>query len=167
MKAVVVETNVLIVANRGTKQAGPDCVLACVDALETAKERQIVVIDADAEIFGEYFRHVRRSGQPGLGDAFVKWLWDNQAYPKHCERVDIRVKSSDDSDLETFHDDPELAAFDPSDRKFVAVALRSRHQPTVLNATDTDWWHFKATLGKHKISVRFLCPELMERTSWR
>ena len=162
---VVVDTNVLVVANLKNDQTGPDCVLACVDALETAKKKRVVCIDSGSRFFNEYFRHANRSGEPGLGDVFVKWLWERQAHPLHCERVEITPKPGDTEDFEEFPDDPELDHFDRTDRKFVAVALRSRHQPTILNATDTDWWHFNAALGKHKISVRFLCPELMKRIS--
>lgn len=162
---VVVDTNVLVVANLKNDQAGPDCVLACVDALETAKKKRVVCIDSGLRFFGEYFRRANRSGEPGLGDSFVKWLWERQAHPMHCERVDITPKTGDAEDFEEFPDDQAFAGFDPSDRKFVAVALRSRHQPTILNATDTDWWHFNAALEKHNISVRFLCPELMKGAS--
>lgn len=160
---VVVDTNVLVVANLKNNQAGPDCVLSCIDALETAKKKRVVCIDSGSRFFNEYFRHANRSGEPGLGDAFVKWLWERQAHPLHCERVEITPKTGDSEDFEEFPDDPALAGFDLSDRKFVAVACGSRRNPTILNATDTNWWPFCAALKKHKISVNFLCPELMER----
>lgn len=134
---VVVDTNVLVVANLKNDQAGPDCVLACVDALETARKKRVICIDSGSRFFNEYFRHAHRSGKPGLGDAFVQWLWERQAHPLHCERVEITPKTGDTEDFEEFPDDPELNHFDRTDRKFVAVALRSRHQPTILNATDT------------------------------
>jgi hypothetical protein len=159
---VVVDTNVLVVANLKNDQVGPDCVLACVDALETAKKKRVVCIDSGSRFFNEYFRHANRSGEPGLGDAFVKWLWERQAHPLHCERVEITPKPEDPDAFVEFPDDPELSGFHCDDRKFVAVALGSRYQPAILNATDTDWWHFKAALEKHKISVRFLCPEQMD-----
>ncbi|HSU82609.1 MAG TPA: hypothetical protein VLR69_09330, partial [Thermoanaerobaculia bacterium] len=57
--------------------------------------------------------------------------------------------------------DPDLAAFDPSDRKFVAVAVASGEQPEILNASDTDWWHHREALSRHGVEVRFLCPQLM------
>jgi hypothetical protein len=64
-------------------------------------------------------------------------------------------------DYEEFPDDPELARFDRSDRKFVAVTLASRLDPDVLNATDTDWWHYRECLKKYGVRVVFLCPNLM------
>jgi hypothetical protein len=48
-------------------------------------------------------------------------------------------KYVDPSNFEQFPDVPELAGFDPSDRKCVAVAFASQHRPEILNAIDTDW----------------------------
>jgi hypothetical protein len=162
MKAIVVDTNVLIVANKASEQAGPDHVTACVNALEKAHSRQIVVIDSDNRIFDEYFRYANHSGQPGMGDVFARWLFDNQGHPERCERVVITSKRDDPDNFEEFpNDDPKLAGFDRSDRKFVAVAIVSSHRPKVLNASDSDWWHFRAPLKSHGVVVEFLCPDLM------
>ena len=162
MRAVVVETNVIVVANRKSPQAGPDCILACVDALEHARQ-EIVVIDSSVKILDEYRKHASLSGQPGIGDAFIKWLWNNQANPQHCERVDVTPKTNDPDDFEEFPNDADLAKFDRSDRKFVAVALTSRHRPKILNATDSDWWIFCSQLKKHNIVIKFLCPDLFTK----
>jgi hypothetical protein len=74
--------------------------------------------------------------------------------------VEIRPRGSG-GDCEEFPDDPELVRFDRSDRKFVAVALASRLDPSVLNATDTDWWHYRECLKRHGVRVVFLCSGLM------
>jgi hypothetical protein len=161
MKAVVIDTNVLIVANGASEQAGPQHVIACVNALEVAHLRQIIAIDLGSRILNEYFGHMNRSGQPGLGDAFAKWLFENQGNTERCESVVITSKQGDPEDFEEFPNDPELAGFDRSDRKFVAVALASKNKPKVLNATDSDWWLFHAPLKRHGLRVEFLCPDLM------
>lgn len=158
-ETVVLETNVIAVANGKAPQAGLGCVAACIDALDKAR-REIVVLDAGGRIFDEYFRHARRSGQPGMGDAFAKWLWDRQGYAKHCVKVDITPKDPDAEDFEEFPDDAGLAGFDRSDRKFVAVALGSRRNPAVLNACDSDWWNFREPLERNGVTIKFLCPEL-------
>jgi hypothetical protein len=162
VKSVIVETNVIAVANGEAEQASPACVIACLDALEAAR-RKTVVIDSNELCFKEYFRHASWSGQPGAGDEFAKWLWDRQAYTKHCERVALTPKSGEQDGFDEFPDDPELRGFDRSDRKFVAIAKASRRKPTILNATDTDWWNFRTPLGKNGIRIHFLCPELMIR----
>ena len=150
----------IAVANQMTEQAGPDCIIACLDALATAR-KSIVAVDAGGLCFEEYFRYANRSGQPGAGDAFVRWLWENHCHP-NCERVQITSKSGSANDFEEFPDDPDLSDFDPSDRKFVAIAKASSHNPTILNASDTDWWHHRKPLEKNGIKINFLCPELMK-----
>jgi hypothetical protein len=56
-----------------------------------------------------------------------------------------------------FPDDLALLAFAPSDKKFVAVALASRTNPPILNATDSDWRLFEQALQKHGVQVEQLC----------
>jgi len=160
--AVVADTNVLIVANGKSEQASPDCVIAAITALETAKGQQVVVVDSGLRIFNEYFRYASLSGQPGLGDVFLKWLWNNQANSDRCEQVNITPLANDPDTFEEFPNDPDLAAFDLSDRKFVAVACASANNPTLLNATDTDWWDFRIPLSRNGLVINFLCPELMK-----
>jgi len=161
VKAVVIDTNVLAVANECAKQAGPDCVLACVDALETARAARIVVVDSKGMIFAEYFHHANRSGQPGVGDAFARWLHDHQAFPAHCEQVEITPSGQGDDEFAEFPKDEALRRFHRKDRKFVAVALASAHKPFVLNATDLGWWSHRGPLERNGVRVEFLCPDLM------
>jgi hypothetical protein len=159
MPAVVIDTNVLVAANGKSEQIGPNCVLACIAALEEAINHKQVLVDSGMRIFEEYRRNASLSGQPGPGDAFIKWLWSNQANPRHCEQVGITPKE-DPEDFEEFPADPRLAGFDRADRKFVAVALVSDRHPAVLNATDSDWWNFRIPLKANGLNIEFLCPDL-------
>lgn len=154
------DTNVAVVANGRTPQAGQKCVEACVSSLVALRERHAILVDDRGLIFDEYRRHLSPSGQPGLGDAFFKWLWDNQCNPDHCRQVRV-TPINDDRAFEEFPDDSDLSDFDLSDRKFVAVAITSGEAPPILNASDTDWWHHREVLGRNGVEVRFLCPELM------
>lgn len=160
MKAVVVDTNVLVVANQKVEQATPDCILACVSTLEKIKQKRITLLDSGMRILEEYRRYANLSGQPGLGDIFFKWLWNNQAHPKYCRIVDVTPKLDDPEDFEEFPNDPALEGFDRSDRKFVAVAMASQCNPVILNATDSDWWDFRKQLENHGLRIDFLCAEL-------
>ncbi len=159
--AIVMDTNVAVVANGRTPQAGDRCVGTCIETLLTMRERHRVLLDELGLILSEYRHYLSPSGQPGPGDAFFKWLWDNQANPEHCRQVLITQTVDDHRNFEEFPDDPDLADFDPSDRKFVAVALASEEQPPILNAADTDWWEHREALNRHGVDIRFLCPELM------
>jgi hypothetical protein len=154
MKAFVVDVNVLIVANaRGeTPQATPVCALACVRALEQVQQN-ILVLDDLGQVFEAYKRYNNIHGQPGLGDAFLKWLYQNQYQSTHIELVDIsksRVPSA-------------LEKFDPADHIWLLVAAASQHSPTILNATDSDWHQWRNQLEQHGFVIDFLCPELMNR----
>lgn len=161
MSTYVLDTNAAVVANGGTEKASSDCVLNCLRILEQIKEKGILVLDDTRLILTEYMNNLSRSGQPGAGDAFMKWVWINQANPIYCELVSITRKPCDSEDFEEFPNDPGLRRFDRSDRKFVAVALTSRRNPEILNAVDTGWWRYRVSLTKLGIQIKFLCPEAM------
>ena len=161
MTFFVVDTNVPVVANGDTPQATLTCVLACVQALREMVENGGVVLDDDMRILREYMGYLSRSGEPGMGDAFFKWVWDHQADDTRCERVPITTRSGSAHDFEEFPDDPELRGFHRDDRKFVAVALASKNAPEILNAVDTDWWVHREALAHHGVRVKFLCPAEM------
>lgn len=167
MNAFVVDTNVAVVANGRSDQATSDCVLACVEALETVTAKGMVVLDDRLRILSEYMDNLSLSGQPGTGDAFLKWVWKHQAVAERCERVPIRPMPGDGQDFEEFPRDDDLAGFDRADRKFVAVALGSQHKPAILNAVDSDWWRHRAALNRNGVNIRFLCPDLITRSDRR
>lgn len=159
--AVVMDTNVAEVANGRASQAGLSCVEACVATLIEIRNRHRMLLDDQGLILREYRDHLSPSGQPGPGDAFFKWLWDNQVNPELCSQIPITETEEGGRCFEEFPDDPDLARFDRSDRKFVAVALASGERPPILNAADTDWWEHREGLSRHGVEIRFLCQELM------
>ena len=162
MKSVVVETNVIAVANELAEQADDNCIVACIEALHTAQKKRKVVIDSGQLLFQEYFKYANRSGQPRTGDAFIKWLWDNQANTKRVECVSISPSAAEPDNFNEFPNDPNLRQFDHSDRKFVAVALSSKRNPKILNATDSDWRDFRDQLKANGVAIVFLCPQMMK-----
>lgn len=161
---VIVDTNVPVVANGKSEQASPECVLACVRQIARLQQNGTLVLDDQWRILREYQRDLRSEGQPGVGDAFLLWVLRNQK--TRCVLVSITPCEADNphcTDFEEFPDDPDLANFDPSDRKFVAVALAHHDLPPILNATDSDWWHFRETLASHGIVVEFLCGDQLQK----
>lgn len=158
--SVVIDTNVTIVANGGHAEASLCCVSSCIAALGEAKEAG-VLIDDEFLIIDEYKKHLSFSGQPGVGDAFFKWLWSNQENSEVCRKIHITPSDENFSSFEEFPTDARLEAFDRSDKKFVAVATASNEDPEILNAVDTDWWIFREALNHHGIRIRFLCAETM------
>lgn len=160
MSPVVIDTNVLHVANNNADHAGPACVITAIDRLQQIIRNGRICIDSLGFILHEYHRQgFSRSGQPGVGDEFFKWLHNNQANQRVCELVDITPLNADGYDFKEFPKVPGLQGFDPSDRKFVAVALSSSQSASILNAVDSDWWNFREELAANRVLIEFLCPE--------
>ena len=157
MRAFVVDTNVALVANGAAQQAGPQCVQNCIDALKIARSG-LIVIDDGMRILREYLGAVGLVGQPGLGHAFVKWVFVNQAVDTRCEQVRLTELTPNSDDFREFPSDVALNGFDRSDRKSAAIAAASVYGPEILNAVDSDWWIFDVPLARHGLRVDFLCP---------
>jgi len=153
----VVDTNVPIVANGKSEQACSRCVNACIDALQDIYDTGGVVLDDRWRIISEYQNKLSSSGQPGPGDAFMKWVLNHKANVERCECVQITEHET--RGFEEFPDDPRLCDFDKSDRKFVAVALASRNRPEILNAVDSDWWDARKALTDCGLKIRFVYPD--------
>jgi hypothetical protein len=70
----VVDTNVMTTANRANAGAPETCVVASAKALQAVMAKGHVVIDDGGRIVAEYRANLHAKGQPGPGDAFLKWL---------------------------------------------------------------------------------------------
>ncbi|MCF7956510.1 MAG: hypothetical protein K9M75_11965 [Phycisphaerae bacterium] len=165
MSAYVIETNVGVVANgRNCPQADIACKLACIAKLRECvqilnnEKMGHVVLDSSNEIFDEYRYHFNFEGQPGTGDKFFQVLYERQFSTDNCERV--KITKEEGWGYEEFPHDKDLREFDPSDRKFVAVALQSQNSPVILNATDSDWHENKEALDRY-VQVEQLCPNCL------
>lgn len=164
MDSFVIDTNVLIVANGKYINASDDDVYACGRFLDDIqKTEKQLSIDSTGFIFKEYFKHTCRSGQPGIGDKFAKWFWQNQGNTSICEQVDITPDTEGDRGFLEFPADESLKKFDHEDRKFVAVAKKSKFDAVICNASDSDWWDFKDAFERAGIKIKFLCPELTQK----
>lgn len=159
-EVLVVDTNVGIAANLKA-EVPAECALACVRTLRTITRHGRLALDSGDLIFDEYRTHLRFSGQPGTGDAFMKWVHDNRFNEGVCDR--IRITPTDDGSFEEFPDVDELAAFDPSDRKFVAVAATHPESPPIAVAADRDWTNNRDALAAASITVRFVCDPAAAR----
>lgn len=159
MTAYVVDTNVCVVANGGESvQASLACQGACIDVLKKIVNQGDLVIDSGNHIIGEYKNRLSFAGQPGVGDAFFKWLFDNQHGSDLVETVKI---PQTDGEFDAFPSDPRLAGFDEDDRKFVAVArvyaCAHGRRARIQNAVDRDWWEHLDALRENGVTVDFVC----------
>ncbi len=163
-KKFLVDTNVPKTANYALNPADitdelAGCILACVEAIDHVVKKGSLVLDAGDEIFTEYRNHLSMSGQPGVGDRFMKWVHDNRWSFPDADRV-IITKNGESYD--EFPDHDGLSDFDNSDRKFIAASNAHPAKPPVLQATDSKWWGWKDALDEVGITVHFLCPDYAE-----
>ncbi len=163
MSAVVIDENVLIVAE---KQA-PDphtndaCIRSCIQALRKARD-QLIVLDAQGSIIQKYRKQLKPLQPSWLGSEFLMWLESNQFRPEHCERVTITPLNPSFAEVPLELRELDAAkTFDLDDHIWLAVAKASANNPVILNATDTDWHHWRGRLEGHGFQIEPLCPELM------
>jgi hypothetical protein len=160
----IVDTNVPKLANGHTADNMQGCVSACIDVIKMVVEgTHRLCLDDDGEIFEEYRKQLNISGQPKVGDVFLKWVHDNQWNDKKIVRVSLTRKG--EYEYEEFPKSIDLEGFDKSDKKFVAVANSHPEKPPILVASDHKWWNFKDILSDQGIVIQFLCPEHIQNTS--
>jgi hypothetical protein len=153
MRSFVIDTNVLYVAN-AQSHTSRACVAECARKLSEIMQSGLVVVDSSRLIRKEYESFGKKTGQPGAGSRFLRWL--NQNGPR-ISTVDITAH-----DVRGFEEFPEhdcLKSFDPSDRKFVAVAAGHGAFPPILQAADSKWWGWSTALQECGINVEFLCSD--------
>lgn len=151
----LVDTNVAIVANGKSEQAEDSLVEKCIDAILNLTKNGGLVLDDEGRIFDEYRANLSLSGQPGTGDAFIKWVYDHQWNEGKCERRSITCLDESEQLFEEFPRGNALKGFDRSDRKFVATANAGEKRP-ILQAVDFKWWGWKDALAEVGIAVIFL-----------
>ena len=153
MSPVVVDTNVGIAAN-GDAKVDLACQLACVERLERAMTNGVVAVDDGGRIFDEYGAHFSFSGAPGIGHVFFKHVYDRQYHGAKVRRFAITPSKDDGRGFEELPEN----TFDPSDRKFLAVAVVAK--AVVVNATDRDWSQAGDLMRQLDVEVEELCPHL-------
>lgn len=133
--AVIVDTNVALVASGRSECVSKDCVVTCAERLGQINNGEVkLVLDDQRRIINEYRGQLNPDGQPGIGDVFLKWVEMNWANPDRCDLVPIMPVDGAEHEFEEFPDDPALAGCDPDDRKFIAVAVAHPERPPILQA---------------------------------
>lgn len=184
MGAVIIDTNVIVVANTDIREdengrliavgmadhATPACIITCQNRLTQIRRGSTkVVLDRGERIVGEYRLKVERSlhrrlQQNRAGDLFWAWLMRNQWREEKCTRVHITPLQGKGTEFEEFPDDAALNDFDKDDRKFIAVAIAysrdTQQTAPILQAVDTKWEGFIEALQRHGVEVEQICkPE--------
>ncbi len=152
----IVDTNVAIVANGNlSEQATPACKLACAVRLNDIIKKGRLALDNQKLIFDEYKKYLNMKGQPGIGDAFIRWILVNWATGR-CVWIAI-TPNQEQNGFDEFPLDDRLTEFDLADRKFIAVCMAHPEKPLILQAVDLKWGNFKEAFSDHGIEIEFLC----------
>lgn len=153
----VIDTNVLLVANDQHPDVSVDCVTACVQRLQAIQQAGVVVIDDGFRILGEYQQKTNPKLPKGVGDVFLKWLLREAGNASRVAQVALTEKTTDC--FAEFPDPALESQFDPSDRKFAAVANAHSDKPSIWQATDSKWLDWWPALRARDIAVDFLCQD--------
>jgi hypothetical protein len=159
----VVDANVAIVANgrassENGRLASVNCRLAAVEFLLELVATGTILLDLGHEIQDGYRTYLSPSGQPGVGDQFYRQVLNSG--PGRIERIDL-PKGEDGEYVDLPRSLIEVN-FDRSDRKFAALANRTR--ATVANAIDSDWAIHHHTISESGIRIKFICGR--DRALW-
>jgi len=95
--------------------------------------------------------HLHPRAQSHLADLFIDVL---------TSRVDGKERNIQ-LIIET-HSEHFEAEFDPSDRKFIAVANAHTEKPPILECADSKWLGWEKKLGAHGIRIEVLCRDELE-----
>lgn len=163
MSRSVVDTNVAIVANGRPDPEDPrppsiPCRRAAVTFLSELVKNGTVILDVEGAIQAEYRNRLNPTGAPGVGDRFYQEVLHSS--PHLVERVDLPKRP--DGDYEDLPQSLIDAGFDPSDRKFAALACKEG--VPVHNAIDSDWIEHSIILDAEGIQVTNLCG--CDKDSW-
>jgi hypothetical protein len=99
----VIDTNIPITANKALNPSRIDadlakCVLRCIEIIKTVTKKGGLVIDSGDEIYNEYRHKLSMSGQPGVGDVFMKWVHDHRYNPLIFPEEDrVHITKNDSS----------------------------------------------------------------------
>lgn len=161
MSAVVIDTNVLLIANGSHQAISPQCRAECVTRLLARQRDGVVVIDDAFRILAEYLHKTKPNQPKGVGDVFLKWLLQNAANEKRVHRVTINETAPDE--YAEFPDPVLQPRFDAPDRKFAAVAHAHPSKPPVWQGADCKWLGWWPQLASQGVIVEFLCPADVQR----
>jgi hypothetical protein len=150
---IVVDTNVLAVAEGLHVDATEQCRAACVDIARRIKEGLTVVVDADGLIVAEYVQALAKSHTAGVGTKLARVLRRQQNDSAKCCKVKL---TPSDEPPGSFEEVPQsLRDFDVDDHKFIGVAAVGGSQ--IYQAVDREWWGRRHDFAACGVDVQFLC----------
>jgi hypothetical protein len=159
-RRIVVDTNVLAIAEGLNDDACDLCRSACFAIARMVKEGVIVTLDAGDLIVTEYMRVLGASKTDGVGRKLAHRIYRLRKSGVVCHMVKLTPTESPAASFEEVP--PLLRDFDEDDQKFVAVAASDG--VAIYAGLDGEWWDRQEDFAASGISVQFPCSmQLMER----
>lgn len=153
---VVVDTNVLAVAEGLHDGASDACQAACIELVKRLAEGLVLAVDLSDEIVNEYLGVLKTAGTSGLATKFVRRIYRLRRNPAICRQVSI---TPIDAPPGSYEEVPEsLRDFDTDDQKFIAVAAAEGSGPQIYTAVDGEWWARRRDFVDAGVDVQFTCP---------
>ncbi|MGV2437291.1 MAG UNVERIFIED_CONTAM: PIN domain-containing protein [Anaerolineae bacterium] len=161
----ILDTNVIVNA-QGDRS--PQTATACIEKCQYLLYRCLagefnLVLDVGqhgSDVLAEYqqqFHHY----QGGYGEVFIRWLLNQLGQP---QIIEIPITKTDQHTYEEFpHEDARLRTFDPSDRKWIALAVAHFQyfdaSAPIMQSADLKWKDYQIAFLAHHVDVQFMCEE--------
>lgn len=163
-KPRIVDTNVPLVAAGKHEHATVSCRRSCVDFVNSVLNGDVcLVLDEHREVLSEYRSNMYPDPNPssGLANNFLMYIISNYGIRERVQR--LILSWSEDGEYNTWPRDLELLKFDPSDRKWVALAVAFEQETgqkvPITYAIDRDWDDNQEALKRCGIKLNPLCPK--------
>jgi hypothetical protein len=160
---LVIDTNVLAVAEGLHPEASEQCVANAIAVLELLDAGKVLAVDSEDQILQEYLGAMTQSQGSGPGVKLASLLWRSRWNGRMCRPIAITPHATR---IGSFYEVPEpLHDLDADDLKFVAVAMAEGSSPPIVQAVDTEWWLRRKEFASCGIDVQFICmADLVART---
>lgn len=155
---VVVDTNVLAVAEGLHAGASDECRAECAKLARQIQEGLVIVVDSKRSgeaIMIEYLGALRGKGTSGIGSKLATYLWRRRYDTSICRTVDITPCDTPPGSYDEVP--PRLKSFDVDDHKWFAVATAEPSRPQIFQALDAEWWDRRRDFPASHLDVQFLC----------
>ena len=154
---VVIDTNVLMVAEGNFPEASDLCLASCVDLAMKVENGLAVALDSGDEIVNEYLTALKSTKRSGLATKLVTKLYRLRQNPNSDIVRSVSITRSDDPPGSYEEVPTQLRDFDLDDQKFIAVAAAEASRPQIHTAVDGEWWTRRRDFAEAGIDVQFAC----------
>lgn len=139
------------------------CALECLKFISVLMQsKDIVVLDADSEIYREYAKNLQTKKQDDIGMMFLKWIQRNMTLKENGRVEFCKINKTESGGYAEFPSTPTLSGFDEADQKFIALALSHPDHPQIIEGTDRLWWKYKDALKNAGVNIVFLCEDYVK-----